>query len=77
MFKKNIWWEEQLQKVEAAAKDNNRFWKRIDRLMGKKRQPTPNLKYKENGIEKIAKTDEEKTEVCRLLYSWHAGQINS
>ena len=51
-YQKNIWWEEQIQKIEIAAKDNNRFWKQIDRLMGEKRQLTPNLKYKENGIEK-------------------------
>ena len=63
-----LWWEEQIMKIEEAAKDNKRFWKQIDRLSGKKRQQTPFLKYKENGIEKIAKTDEEKTEISTRMW---------
>ena len=60
---KEIWWQEQLQKVELAAKSNQKFWRRVKLLSGKKRLPTPPLKYKENNIEKHAKTDREKTEL--------------
>ena len=62
------WWNEQIEKVEEASKNNNKFWKRIDKLSGKKRAPMPTIKYKVNGIDKTARTDTEKVEV--LTDTW-------
>ena len=58
---KQLWWQQQIEKVELAAKCNTKFWRRIKLLSGKKSCATPPLKYKENNIDKTAKTDEEKT----------------
>ena len=58
---KQQWWQQQIEKVELAAKSNTKFWRRIKLLSGKKSCSTPPLKYKENNIDKTAKTDEEKT----------------
>ena len=60
---KEQWWQKQLQKVELADKSNQKFWRRIRILSGKKKLPTPPLNYKENNIEKHAKTDRDKTEL--------------
>lgn len=60
---KYLWWEEQITKCEEAARSNNRFWKRINMLSGKKKPRTPNLKYYEQGVEKIADNDQDKNNV--------------
>ena len=60
---KEIWWHQQLEKVEISAKSNKKFWRKIRTLSGKKRLPTPTLRYQENNINKTAKTDIEKNEI--------------
>ena len=60
---KELWWHQQLEKVEISAKSNKKFWRKIKTLSGKKRLPTPTLRYKENNMDRIAKTDIEKNEL--------------
>ena len=60
---KEQWWQKQIEKIELAAKCNIKFWRQIKTLSGKKRTITPPLKYKENNVDKTAKTDEEKAKI--------------
>ena len=46
---KYLWWEEQLCKVEAAASDNSKFWRQINRIQGKPSNQMPLLKSVING----------------------------
>ena len=55
------WWENQIEKIEKAAKYNSKFWRKIKQFTGGKRQETPNLINRVGNINIIAKTDEEKT----------------
>ena len=64
---KEIWWQNQIEKVEKAAKCNTKFWRNIHHLSGKKKASTPPLKYKENNIEKTAREDHEKGKVFTQL----------
>ena len=38
---KELWWHQQLEKVEISAKSNKKFWREIHTLSGKKRRPIP------------------------------------
>ena len=65
------WWEKQIEKIELSAKCNIKFWRQIKKLSGKKRTITPPLKYKENNIDKTAKTDEEKANILQPSLKKH------
>lgn len=66
---KFIWFEEQLCKVEAAAKDNSKFWRQINRIQGKPTNQIPLLKANMNGIEIEANTPEEKISLLTNIWS--------
>ena len=66
---KYIWFEEQLCKVEAAAKDNSKFWRQIDRIQGKPTSQIPLLKANINGNEMEAKTQTEKVNLLTNIWS--------
>ena len=66
---KYIWFEEQLCKVEAAAKDNSKFWRQINRIQGKPTSQIPLLKANINGIETEANTPEEKLSLLTNIWS--------
>ena len=62
------WWENQITKIEQAAKNNTKFWRQIRLLSGGKRTGIPNLITQENGINMVAKIDTEKT--TTLTNTW-------
>ena len=66
---KTEWWENQLTKIEMASKNNAMFWKQVKAVSGGKRAGTSNLITQENGRNKIAKTDLEKTHVFKKTWS--------
>ena len=66
---KTEWWENQLTKIEMASKNNAMFWKQVKAVSGGKRAGTSNLITQENGRNKIAKTDLEKTQAFKKTWS--------
>ena len=66
---KYIWFEEQLCKVEAAAKDNKKFWRQINRIQGKPSNQIPLLKANIDGIQTEANTPEEKISLLTNIWS--------
>ena len=57
------WWIKQIERIELSANCNKKFWKRIKCLSGRHRASIPTLKYKENNIDKYARTDNEKEKI--------------
>ena len=66
---KYIWFEEQLCKVEAAAKDNSNFWRQINKLQGKPSNQIPLLRTRLNGTDIQASTKEEKLSLLTNIWS--------
>ena len=66
---KYIWFEEQLCKVEAAAKDNSKFWRHINRIQGKPSNQIPLLKSIIDGSEIEANSTEEKINLLTNIWS--------
>ena len=66
---KYLWWEEQLCKVEAAAKDNNKFWRQVNKIQGKPTNQIPILKSLINNNEIIAETQDEKIKLLTNIWS--------
>ena len=66
---KFMWFEEQLCKVEAAANDNSKFWRQINKIQGKPSSQIPILKSIINGQEIEAETQEEKIKLLTNIWS--------
>ena len=66
---KYLWWEEQLCKVEAAANDNCKFWRQVNKIQGKPTNQIPILKSIINGNEIEAETQEEKIKMLTNIWS--------
>ena len=66
---KYLWWEEQLCKVEAAAKDNSKFWRQVNRIQGKPSNQMPSLKSIIGDREYMAETQEEKIKLLTNIWS--------
>ena len=66
---KYLWFEEQLCKVEAAAKDNSKFWRQINKIQGKPSNQIPLLKANINGNEIEANTQDEKLDLLTNIWS--------
>ena len=63
------WWDTQLSKIEAATKNNYKFWKRVKGLIQKKPNVlNTDLTTRENGILTVAKTDKEKVEMFTNIW---------
>ena len=63
------WWETQIDKIEQAAKHNTKFWKHIRMLSVSRRAGVRNLKVREKGNIREAKTEAEKTQSFTEIYS--------
>ena len=72
---KFMWWQKQIEKVELAARCNNKFWRTIKYLSGGSKYTIPTLKQHINGTEQKATTDEEKEEVFTRILA-DTSQIN-
>ena len=66
---KYLWWEEQLCKVEAAANDNCKFWRQVNKIQDKPTNQIPILKSTINGDEIEAETQEEKIKLLTNIWS--------
>ena len=66
---KFLWWEEQLCKVEAAAKDNRKFWRTIKRIQGKPTNHISILKASVNNNEIIAEEQSDKIKLLTNIWS--------
>ena len=66
---KYLWWEEQLCKVEAAAKDNSRFWRQVNRIQGKPSNQMPILKSIIDDQEVTAESQAEKLKLLTNIWS--------
>ena len=65
---KDNWFEEQLCKVEAAASNNSKFWRQVNRIQGKPSNQIPLLKANINDIDVEANSPDEK--ICLLTNIW-------
>ena len=76
---KYLWWEEQLCKVEAAAKDNSKFWRQVNRIQGKPSNQMPSLKSIIDDREYIAESQEEKIKLLTNIWSsiYHISQMEN
>ena len=68
---KYIWFEEQLCKVEAAVKDNSKFWREIKKIQGIPSNQIPILKAKIDGVDCEANTQDEKLNLLTNIWSSH------
>ena len=66
---KYLWWEEQLCKVEEAAKDNSKFWRQVNKIQGKPSNQIPTLKSRIDDREVVAETQEEKIKLLTNIWS--------
>ena len=66
---KFLWWEEQLCKVEAAASNNRKFWRQVNKIQGKPTNQIPLLKSHINGQEIVAETQDEKIKLLTNIWS--------
>ena len=55
---KYLWFEEQLCKVEAAVKDNSKFWRQINKIQGKPSSQIPLLRANIDGDDFEANTQD-------------------
>ena len=66
---KYLWWEEQICKVEAAAKDNSKFWRQINKIQGKPSNQIPILKSIIDNREVKAETQDDKIKLLTNIWS--------
>ena len=66
---KYLWFEEQLCKVEASAKNNSKFWRQISKIQGIPSNQIPLLKANINGDEIEATTQDEKLTLLTNIWS--------
>ena len=63
------WWDLQITKIEAAAKNNKQFWRQIKLNKGGKKRQQTNLEVKINGRNRITKNDKEKVQVFTNVWT--------
>ena len=66
---KYLWFEEQLCKVEAAVKDNSKFWRQINKIQGKPSSQIPLLRANIDGDDFEANTQDEKLTLLTNIWS--------